>query len=83
MLDDAMKGIGAGLGKSAMTPPVHTPAANLTPPGALSAMKISLDGDRIIVSASVDLADAKRLVKRLQANIALLEAEGKDDEAAN
>jgi len=43
---------------------------------------VSLDGDRIIVSAAVDLADAKRLVKLIQANIDLLETEG-DDEAAN
>jgi hypothetical protein len=40
-----------------------------------------LDGDRLRVSAYVDLAGAKRLLKALKANMALLEDE--DEEAAN
>jgi hypothetical protein len=69
-----MKGIGAGIGKRAVTPVVQQNAPSATE--TISAMKVALDGDRIIVSASVDLADAKRLVKRIQANIDLLESEG-------
>jgi hypothetical protein len=42
-------------------------------------MKIVLDGDRIHVSAIVYRKGAKRLLKRLQANIALLD-EDTDDE---
>ena len=80
MLDDAMKGVGAGIGKPAVTP--ATPQHVITPAAVASAMKVSLDGDRIIVSAAVDLNDAKRLVKRIQANIDLLEAEGTDEAAS-
>ncbi|WGD55657.1 hypothetical protein QA641_18310 [Bradyrhizobium sp. CB1650] len=49
-------------------------------------MKVALDGNRIVVSAVVGLKDARRLLKRLEANIALLEDEEKDsgdEEAAN
>jgi hypothetical protein len=74
MIDDAIKGIGAGIGRSAVVPAVHQQA--LTPPPVdPGAMKVALDGNRIIVSAVVDLKDAKKLLKRLQANIDLLEAE--------
>ena len=49
-----------------------------------AAMKVALDGNRIVVSAVVGLKDAKRLLKRLEANIALLEEEeGEAGEAAN
>jgi hypothetical protein len=41
-------------------------------------MKVALDGNRIVVSAVVGLKDAKRLLKRLEANIALLEEEEGD-----
>jgi hypothetical protein len=84
MLDDAIKGIGAGIGKKPVTPLTADPVT-IVPPAVSSVMKVALEGDRIIVSASVDLKDAKRLVKRLQANIDLLETEvdGDDDEAAN
>ena len=49
-------------------------------------MKVALDGNRIVVSAIVGLKDAKRLLKRLEANIALLEEEENesgDEEAAH
>ena len=42
-------------------------------------MKVALDRNRIIVSAVEDLKDAKLLLKRLQANIDLLEAEESDE----
>jgi hypothetical protein len=80
-IDDAVKGIGGELGKPAMTPASQTPV-----PVAPGAMKVALDGNRIVVSAVVGLRDAKRLLKRLEANIALLEEEEKDSddkEAAN
>jgi hypothetical protein len=51
------------------------------------ANEVALDGNRIVVSAVVGLRDAKRLLKRLEANIALLEEEeketGENEEAAN
>lgn len=75
MIDDALKGIGGGIGKPAMTPAAQTPAATSLPPIDPAAMKVALDGDKIVVSAVVGLRDAKRLLKRLQANIALLEEE--------
>jgi hypothetical protein len=50
-------------------------------------MKVALDdGDKIAVSAVVGLRDAERLLKRLQANIALVEesqTRDDDDEAAH
>jgi hypothetical protein len=79
--DDALKGTGAGIGKLPITPAVPEAVKLLTLDAA--AMKVALDGDRIVVSAVVNLKDAKRLVKRLQANIDLLEAESGDEEAAN
>lgn len=62
----------------------HTPAPNPLPPAkplfgstALDVgedqMKVLLDGDRIRVAADVDLKGAKRLIKALKANMALLE----------
>lgn len=42
-------------------------------------IKILLDGDRLRVSAFVDLKGAKRLVKALKANMALLEDDDEDD----
>lgn len=42
-------------------------------------IKIMLDGDRIRVSAVVDIKGAKRLMKALTANIALLEDDEDDD----
>lgn len=42
-------------------------------------IKIMLDGDRIRVSATVDLKGAKRLLKALKANMALLEDDEDDD----
>ena len=46
-------------------------------------MKVALEGDRIVVSALVDLKDAGKLLKRLQANIDLLEAAaGADSESS-
>jgi hypothetical protein len=51
------------------------------------ANEVALDGNRIVVSAVVGLRDAKHLLKRLEANIALLEEEeketGENEEAAN
>jgi hypothetical protein len=83
MIDDAMKGIGAGIGKPQMTPNVHQPTP-IPPLPDPSAMKVALDGNRIVVSAVVGLKDAKRLLKRLEANIALLEEEeGEAGETAN
>jgi hypothetical protein len=85
MIDDALKGIGAGIGKPAMTPHVQQQAPVLPPPDP-GAMKVALDGNRIVVSAVVGLKDARRLLKRLEANIALLEEEENEsgnDEAAN
>jgi len=53
-------------------------------PGTASAgendIKIMLDGDRLRVSAFVDLKGAKRLVKALRANMALLEIDDDDDD---
>jgi hypothetical protein len=61
-------------------PPVITPAENL----GENDIKVMLDGDRIRVSAFVDAKGAKRLMKALKANIALLDDEDDDDqEAAN
>jgi len=49
-----------------------------------TASAVALDGNRIVASAVVGLKDAKRLLKRLEANIALLEEEaGEAGEAAN
>lgn len=85
MVDDAIKGIGAGIGRAPMTPAAHSQApVTLPPPAEPGAMKVALDGNRIVVSAVVGLKDARRLLKRLEANIALLEDEekGSDDEEA-
>jgi hypothetical protein len=48
-------------------------------------LKQASTGNRIVVSAVVGLRDAKRLLKRLEANIALLEEEEgeENEEAAN
>jgi hypothetical protein len=82
MIDDALKGIGAGIGKATVTPNAHQ--ASVTPTPDPAAMKVALDGNRIVVSAVVGLKDARRLLKRLEANIALLEEEeGENKEAAN
>jgi hypothetical protein len=63
-------------------PNVHQ--ASVTPTPDPAAMKVALDGNRIVVSAVVGLKDARRLLKRLEANIALLEEEeGENKEAAN
>jgi hypothetical protein len=43
-------------------------------------IKIMIDGDRIRVSAYVDAKGAKRLLKRLQANIALLEDDSDEED---
>lgn len=86
MIDDALKGIGAGIGKPAVTPQHVQQQAPVLPPAESGAMKVALDGNRIVVSAVVGLKDAKRLLKRLEANIALLEeeeSESGDDEAAH
>ena len=49
-----------------------------------TASAVALDGNRIVLSAVVGLKDAKRLLKRLEANVALLEEEeGEAGEAAN
>ena len=49
-----------------------------------TASAVALDGNRIVASAVVGLKDAKRLLKRLEANVALLEEEaGEAGEAAN
>jgi hypothetical protein len=60
MIDDALKGIGAGIGKSAMTPTVHQPT---TPPVDPAAMKVALDGNRIVVSAVVGLKDCETIAQ--------------------
>lgn len=83
MVDDALKGIGAGIGKSPMIPATQVPPPLPAHPEP-GAMKVALDGNRIVVSAVVGLRDARRLLKRLEANIALLEEEesNPDDEEA-
>lgn len=86
MVDDALKGIGAGIGRAAMSPAAHVSATPTPlPPSEPGAMKVALDGNRIVVSAVVGLRDARRLLKRLEANIALLEEEERDsgEEATN
>ena len=59
-------------------PQVLPPQPAFTPGESLSEndIKVMLDGDRIRVSAYVDAKGAKRLLKALQANIALLADEG-------
>jgi hypothetical protein len=83
MIDDALKGIAAGIGKHPMAPSIHelkVPQGSIDP----AVMNVAMHGNMIIVSASVGLKGAKKLLKRLQASIALLEAEeGDRDEAAN
>jgi hypothetical protein len=85
MLDDAINGIGAGIGKPPMTPTARVvpPCPVPVPPSEIGTM--ALDGNRPVVSAVVGLRDAKRLLKRLETNIALLEEEegDADEEAAN
>ena len=44
-------------------------------------IKVMLDGDRLRVPAYVDIRGAKRLLKALKANMALLEDD--DEEATN
>lgn len=66
-----------------MTPAPQVPPP-LPPPPDSGTMKVALDGNKLVVSAVVGLRDAKRLLKRLEANIALLEEEeGGDEEAAH
>lgn len=69
MIDDALKGIGVGIGKPPVTPAIQQAVVPLIDPAA---MKVALDGNKIVVSAVVGLKDARRLLKRLEANIALL-----------
>ena len=80
-----MKGIGAGIGKSTVTPNAQHQSFTPPPVDPAAPMKVALDGNRIVVSAVVGPKDAKRVLKRLKANIALLEEEEGDakDEAAN
>lgn len=68
-----------------MTEPVSVPPAPIMAMTAATAendVKIMLDGDRLRVSAFVDLKGAKRLMKALKANIALLEDPDEDDDEA-
>jgi len=46
---------------------------------ARSTWDVLFDGDRLRVSAYVNAKGAKRLLKRLQANMALLEDDGEDE----
>jgi hypothetical protein len=66
---------------------VHNPKWSASFSVPCQANEVALDGNRIVVSAVVGLRDAKRLLKRLEANIALLEEEeketGENEEAAN
>lgn len=45
-----------------------------------NAMKVTIDGDRLQVTANVDLKGARRLLKALKANMALLEDDDEDHE---
>jgi hypothetical protein len=81
-----MEAIGADLGLADDAAAAHThQPMPVAPPAEPVAMKVALDGNRIVVSAVVGLKDARRLLKRLEANIALLEEENEsgDEEAAN
>jgi hypothetical protein len=89
--DDGLKGGELALVDYPEADKMDTAPANRTVPPApsFSAMapatgdndiKIMLDGDRLRVSAIVDLKGAKRLLKALRANIALLEEDDDDDD---
>jgi hypothetical protein len=62
------------------TQPAITDGLAMPPTSGENDIKILLDGERLRVSAFVDLKGAKRLVKALKANIALLEDEENDDD---
>lgn len=60
-------------------PPSAAPASAFMAPATVeNDIKIMLDGDRLRVSAVVDLKGAKRLMKALTANIVLLEDDDDD-----
>lgn len=83
----------AGLGQSATIPPVKPEAEDMqqslqhelpiNPPAGQVAggndIKVTLNGARLQISANVDLKGAKRLLKALKANMALLEDEDDED----
>ncbi len=60
-------------------PPVVAAFMGSMNPGEDNDIKIMLDGDRLRVSAVVDLKGAKRLLKALTANMALLEDDDEED----
>jgi hypothetical protein len=62
-----------GLSNPPLSPPMPPPAANV------DELRVVLDGMRIQVSANVDLKGARRLIKALKANMALLEDDENDD----
>lgn len=61
------------------TPPPKPPLGGTEFQAGEDQMKVLLDGDRIRVSADVDLKGAKRLIRALKANMALLEDDDEDD----
>lgn len=60
--------------------PANVDGLAMPPASGENDIKILLDGERLRISAYVDLRGAKRLVKALKANIALLEDEEDDDD---
>jgi hypothetical protein len=65
---------------STLPPPPTIDALALQQASGDNDMKVLLDGNRLRVSAYVDLKGARKLLKRLQMNIDLLEAEDDADE---
>ena len=79
-VDDMLRtgwGSASGDGEMQQAPQPATPRPPPSPFVEMkeNELKVALEGDRLKVSAFVDLQGARRLVKRLQANIALLEDE--------
>jgi hypothetical protein len=83
----------AGLAQSGTIPPINPEVEKMQqdvqhgqfeqppppPSTGANAMKVTIDGDRIQVSANVDLRGARRLLRALQANMSLLEDADEDD----
>lgn len=61
-------------------PPSRSPFMSELPTSGDNEIKIMLDGDLLRVSAVVDLKGAKRLMKALRANMALLEDDDEEDD---
>jgi hypothetical protein len=65
---------------AAPSPAAASPFMAAMVPAGENDIKIMLDGERLRVSAVVDLKGAKRLLKALRANMALLEDDDDDDD---